>query len=174
MAWIRVDQSLGNHRKTRHLARELGVERPTAIGHLVLLWSWALDNAPNGVLTGIDPQDIADAAGANRGSTTSSVSFLDALVTTGFVDKRGHGTGRRTHYQIHDWNEYAGKLLEERAANRERMRRARAGLRNEENEENETKENVLPLPCPPKRGTAPRQKNNKPLSGKYRDKVIHG
>ena len=124
MAWIPVDQSLVGHRKTLRLARELGVSQTTAIGHLIRFWLWCADNAPTGKLTGIDPQDIAYASGTNRGS----VNFFDALVTCGFVDKRGHGTDRPPDFQIHDWEQFGGKLWAERAKNRQRMKAARAVL----------------------------------------------
>jgi len=168
MAWIRVDQSLRHHRKLIAFANELGVETATATGHLVLLWLWCLDNAPTGILKRINGQQISTAC-AWSGNPND---LVNALLSAGFLDKCGRGG---ITLRIHDWYEYAGKLLETRAANRERMQRARAGatVRNG-TVRNETKENVLPPPCPPKRGTAPRQKNNKPLSGKYRDKVIHG
>ena len=64
MAWIEVHQSLPSHRKTSKLMRELGVKtRAQAVGHLVMLWLWALDNAPTGNLRELDPDDVADAAG---------------------------------------------------------------------------------------------------------------
>jgi hypothetical protein len=177
MAWIRVDQSLGHHRKTRRLARELGIDRAAAVGHLVLLWSWALDNAPGGILTGIDAQDIADAAqyhandtGENRGSVT----FLEALVAGGFVDRRGHGKGRPAEYRIHDWYEYAGRLCETRAANRERMRLARAGATKSTKSRVENEDNDLPPYSPPKGGRRRKRRDpDEPLSGRFREQVKH-
>ena len=43
-----------------------------------------------------------------------------ALRTSGFVDADG---------RLHDWGDYTGRLIDQRAANRERQRRRRARLR---------------------------------------------
>src|SRR4030065_242408 len=119
-AWIRVDQSLRHHRKLLTLANELGVETAAATGHLVLLWLWCLDNAPTGILKRINGQQISTACAW----TGDPNELVTALLSAGFLDKCGRGG---ISLRIHDWYEYAGKLLEARAANRERMRRARAG-----------------------------------------------
>jgi hypothetical protein len=42
---------LAQHPKTRKLARLLGVSIPTALGHLHLLWHFALKYAQDGDLT---------------------------------------------------------------------------------------------------------------------------
>jgi hypothetical protein len=113
MAWIESHQSLLNHRKTGRLARALGISKITAIGHLHVFWWWCLDNAPDGNLTGIDAEDIAEGAGWEG----DPAEFIKALHFAGFLDD-GEG--------VHDWYEYAGKLIEGRKANAERMRRKRA------------------------------------------------
>ena len=139
MAWLPVDQSLGHHRKTRQLARALGVERPTAVGYLVFLWSWALDNAPDGVLTGIPAEDLCDAACRNcqKGEEKcSGANFIKALVKTGFLDRKGQG-GRGLY--IHDWEQYGGKLCEARAKHRDRMRQSRELIRVEESRVEESR-----------------------------------
>ena len=121
MAWIEVHQSLPTHRKTRRLARELklnGKDFPKAVGHLVMLWLWAIDNAPSGDLSGIDPYDVADAAEW----AGDPAKFVDALIKSGFVDEDMH---------IHDWDMYIGKLIDRREANAQRNREARAKKRAE-------------------------------------------
>src|SRR5689334_20552318 len=118
MAWIEVHQAVATHRKTRRLAQLLGVRRAVAVGHLVCFWLWALDNAPDGNLENVDPADIKSAADWPR----SAELFINALVGAGFVDRGSHGESP----QIHDWHDYAGRLLAKRAANAERMRLARS------------------------------------------------
>ena len=60
MAWIEVHQALRGHRKTLALRRQLGMESDAqAIGHLVCLWLWTLDNAPDGDLSEMDDATIA-------------------------------------------------------------------------------------------------------------------
>lgn len=167
MAWIRVDQSLRHHRKLIAFGNELGIETAAATGHLVLLWLWCLDNAPTGILKRINGQHIATACAW----TGDPNELVNALLSAGFLDKCGRGG---ISLRIHDWYEYAGKLLETRAANRERMKRARAGAtERNDTKRNGTKENDLTPYSPPKRGTARRRKNDGPLSGKHREKVQH-
>lgn len=116
MAWIRSYQELARHPKTLHLARLLGRGIPDAIGRLHLLWWWALDYAEDGDLAPWEVSEIAQVAlwGKNPGK------FVEALHRAGFLDLQDG------HYRIHDWMDYAGRLVERRVANRENMRRTRA------------------------------------------------
>ena len=116
MAWIESHQELARHPKTKRLARATGITTPAAIGHLHLLWWWALDYAQSGELTGYTDDDIADAACWDG----DPVIFTEALVEAGFIDRDEDAL------HIHDWQDYAGRLLDKREQNRERMKRARA------------------------------------------------
>lgn len=119
MAWVESHQSLGRHPKTRKMARLLEIDTVTAIGHLHLLWWWALDYAEDGDLSEFDAADIA--VGAEW--TGDPDVFVEALRECG----TGGGNGFLTEsMQIHDWHDYAGKLVERRRANRRRMREARS------------------------------------------------
>ena len=51
MAWIKSQQVLREHPKLKRLARRLEVSVPAALGHLHMLWWWALDYAQDGDLT---------------------------------------------------------------------------------------------------------------------------
>lgn len=82
------------------------------MGHLHGLWFWALDFAQDGDIGRYDPEEIADAVLWDG----NAQGFMDALVSSDFADKTSDGI------KIHDWNEYAGKLLERRAADRLRKR----------------------------------------------------
>lgn len=110
--WIRVEQTLGTHRKTRRLARALGVPRVQAVGHLVCLWSYALAHAADGDLRDHEPEDIADGALWDG----EPEQLVDALLEVGLLDRGEHGL------TIHDWQEYAVGLRE---AQRKRVYRAR-------------------------------------------------
>ena len=171
MAWLPVDQSLRTHRKTLALASKLGVTAPTAVGHLVFLWLWALDNVPaTGDLNGIDPQQLTSAMCFSTNKKHDANEVLEALISSGFIDRRGRA---RICLRIHDWEYYGGKMCEARAAHRDRMRRARARLEESRGEEKRVEKSITPC-SPPKRGTARRRKNDDgPLSGKHRDKVNH-
>jgi hypothetical protein len=104
------------HRKTFELAAQLGLEDTYAAAHVIRLWSWALDNAPDGDLSNLSPRAVAYGAGWHG----AAEAFIRALTEAGWLDD-----GR----QIHDWDEYAGRLVERREANAERMRHARAARR---------------------------------------------
>ncbi len=117
MAWIESHQELGTHPKLHKLARVLHMGKPCAIGHLHYLWWWAVDYAPDGDLSRFEPLDIA-IGGEWEGEPQV---FIDALVRCGFLDETGD-----SGLFIHDWDSYAGKLIDRRERNAERMREARA------------------------------------------------
>lgn len=116
MAWIESHQSLLHHWKTARLSRALGISKVTAIGHLHAFWWWCLDNAPDGRLTGMEPADIADGA-CWEGDPEE---FIRALEYSEFLDREGDSL------IVHDWFDYAGRLIAKRQANAVRMRQARA------------------------------------------------
>ena len=116
MAWIELHQSLWTHRKTVILAATLGINELYAAAHMSKLWTWALDNAQNGDLTGLPNKVIAFGAGW----TGDENAFVDALVSSGWVDRDGGSMS------LHDWYDYAGRLIDKKNANKERMRNARA------------------------------------------------
>src|SRR5260221_11352973 len=117
MAYIESHQTLGRHPKTRKLTRLLGVNVPQAVGHLHLLWHWALDYAEDGSLARYESPDIAEAVmweGEPR-------KFIDAMISAGFLDVDEDG-----NLHIHDWLDYSGRLIEKRRENAARMRTSRA------------------------------------------------
>src|SRR6266576_1165546 len=115
MAWIESHQALGRHPKTQQLATLLKVNLPTAIGHLHYFWWWSLDFAPTGSIPNPTPAIIAHAA-EWKGDPER---FWLAMIQAGFIDVN------EEQVTIHDWLDYAGRLVEKRAANRERQRRHR-------------------------------------------------
>jgi hypothetical protein len=104
--WIESHTTVGAHPKTRKLGRRLGINVPQAVGHLHLLWHWAVDYAQDGDLTRHDAEDIA--LGAQWDGEPDI--FLEALSDAGWID--ADDSGRR----IHDWHDFAGKLIEAREA----------------------------------------------------------
>ena len=126
LAWIEVHQTLPNHRKTLAAAAILDISPVQMIGHLICLWLWALDNAPDGVMY--------TSRNALRNKMVATVSqwdgdpdaFVDALVESGFLDERDDAL------ELHDWYDYAGKLMETRKANRERQRLYRESKKQQE------------------------------------------
>lgn len=120
MAWIESHQELGRHPKTKKLARLLGASCATTVGHLHFLWWWALDFAQDGDLSRYDAQEIAEGACWDGEGDRGADFFLDQLIGAGFVDKDGD------RLTLHDWDEYAGRLIERRKKDRERKRVARS------------------------------------------------
>jgi len=115
MAWIESHQGLPKHPKTKKLMRRLKVSAPVIIGHLHMLWWWAMDFAQDGEITHYDEFDIADACEWNE----DAAEFYSALIEAGFVDCIGE------QRFIHDWYDYAGKLIEIRKKDAERKRNSR-------------------------------------------------
>ena len=119
MAWIESNQEVGRHPKTNKLARLLGVSRPTVVGHLHYLWWWALDFAQDGILSKYDGDDVAEAMEWEGDSGV----LLAAMVESGYLDETENGL------MIHDWGDYAGKLMERREKDRARKKKAAEKLR---------------------------------------------
>lgn len=119
MAWIESHQELARHPKTRKLSRKLGITIPAAIGHLHMLWWWAIDYAQDGDLSNFEPDDIADALDWPNDAD----QLINALIDSGFIDRIGDEKGALV---VHDWFDYAGRLVDKRVQNRERKRKSRA------------------------------------------------
>jgi hypothetical protein len=115
MAWIELHQAVWTHRKTFAMADLLDIRETYAAAHVMRLWTWALDNAPDGCLPN-SPRIIARSADWDG----SPDQFIEALVDAGWVDRVDDS------YHLHDWADYAGRLIDRRVANTERMRTARA------------------------------------------------
>lgn len=63
MAWISVYQQLRDHRKTRKLANNLNIPKPLAVGYLIFIWLWAVDNVDSeGTIIEASEKDIEEAA----------------------------------------------------------------------------------------------------------------
>lgn len=122
MAWIESHQTLLNHPKTRRAARLLDIQRVHLVGHLHALWWWAMDYAPSGSLAGFDPADIADVMEWEGDPN----ALVDALVTCGIGDGAGFlELDDAGELAIHDWDAYAGKLIDKRTRDAARKRSER-------------------------------------------------
>jgi hypothetical protein len=109
MSWIEVHDNLREHFKTYALAEALNIEQYAAVGLVVSLWTWAVDHAQDGDLGKYPLAAIASACMWRKKPEV----LLAALQESGFI----------THdLMIHDWECYAGKLIEQREIQREQSR----------------------------------------------------
>lgn len=116
MAWLQIDQTIRDHHKIIDAADELDTSAAHVTGCLVLLWLWAIDNAPDGCLAGISDAAIVRAAQWDGEKSR----FIEALKDVGLLDQTEEGL------QIHNWQDRAGNLIDRRKADAERKRRERA------------------------------------------------
>jgi hypothetical protein len=106
--YLKVHTDLFEHEKTLLVAEMLKTKTLYVGAHLVSLWTWAICNRVDGKLEGMTPGQIALAAKWEG----DSGKFLSALQTAKYID---------SDLSLHNWNKYAGKLIQWRTANKNRM-----------------------------------------------------
>lgn len=101
MAWVSVhDNVIGG--KLRELASEIGSTREEALGILVSLWLWGLNNAnKDGRLRVSERDDILDAFSRKLASKLEPVNIVGALIKTQWIDELDPG-----EFYIHDWSQW--------------------------------------------------------------------
>ena len=119
MAWIKVQDTLPDHRKVVGAAASLKMDKDAFVGKLVRLWLWVLSQREDGCLREADAETVADVM-RYRGKPAK---LMAALLGAGLLDVTEGG------YMIHDWQESVGALLtrreEQRARTRERVKKHR-------------------------------------------------
>lgn len=120
--YLPVDVELLGHPKLMRLAGALNVTQPEAMWHLLHLWRWAMQYAPDGDLTGSTPMEIAIAAQWLNGDVERFVDVLasDLWRGSGFIDRERNGS-----VTLHDWSDGGGKLDKKREQGRLRQKRYR-------------------------------------------------
>lgn len=99
LPWIAVDSKLPSHRKLRVLRKGLGIGLHEAIGVLVTIWLWALEDATHdGRITDANSKDLAESI-RWRGDPDL---LLTTLKNAGLVHTDAQGI------LIHDWPEHQG------------------------------------------------------------------
>ena len=142
--WIQVYSNLPQHPKTTKLADELGLASAAlnpnvlAVGLVVSLWTWAIQNAYNVDLSGCSQRAIAEACLWKKKPET----LVKALQKAGFLD---------ADMKLHDWEEYACLLVEQeenrRAKTRDRVKRYRDKKAADGNAPCNAPCNVTDTPC---------------------------
>lgn len=120
--WIQVYSNLPQHKKTSRLAEELKISSAVvdpnmvAVGILIGLWTWAIQNAYDGDLSECSARTIANACQWKKKPET----LVAALKKTGWLD---------ADMRLHDWEEYAVLLIDQeenrKAKTRDRVNRYR-------------------------------------------------
>lgn len=155
MAWIELHQTLPAHRKIMKLRRILKIKTPQAVGHVAMLWLWSIDNAPDGDLSRVDIEDIAEACEWSR----SAATFVSAMKEAGLIDG---------DMKIHDWDEYTGQLMEKREDRRKKDRerqaryRAKKAAQHAAQKGQETPPAPPPPPDPPEPSEPPQEPPQRP------------
>lgn len=125
MAWITVDQKLIGG-KLRDFAKRSGISQNEAVGVLIRLWLWGLDNADeNGRIIAADHEDIEEAIRpgfleTDRGAISKIVTNL---VECGWIDRE---KGCLYLHDWIDWRSFYNSYEEKKAKHAERMRNYRA------------------------------------------------
>lgn len=151
--WIESHADLRNHPKLKSTADELGISTAQLCGHLHFLWHWCIDYQEDGDVTRYSPEIIASAAGWSGDGN----QFVTALTNGYWLDSGPKRT-------IHNWDEYAGRLLKRRADIRANVARFREKQRgNQDTVPNRTqpyrtKEEIHP-PNPPEGGESFKSSN---------------
>lgn len=134
MAWISVhEQVIGG--KLRNLAKEIGCSQNEALGMLVRLWLWGINNASKeGRIEGADKIDMSEILNIGIDKRYDSLKVVDALIETGWIDME-------EGLYIHDWEEWQEqwyKALDVRQKDAARKREERSKRRKATNNANIT------------------------------------
>jgi len=146
LAWISVHDHVEGG-KLRGLAKEVGCSQKEALGILISLWLWGLNNADRtGRLKSCDKSDVAEELSKGLSDGLNPEDIVISLIEQEWIDEEEDGT-----LYLHDWDiwqEQWYKFLstKEYDAKRKREARARKKAEIQEDEEplEEKKDNIPP------------------------------
>ncbi len=115
--WFEFHTSLPRHPKTDRLMDVAGIGRATVVGHVAMAIAWAVDFTEDGI---IEPARLPALARAADWAGDPA-SFASAMTEAGWLDPHSAG------WRMHDWDEYVGRLMEQRRKAREKKARQRSG-----------------------------------------------
>ncbi|MBD5504625.1 MAG: hypothetical protein HDR09_13085 [Lachnospiraceae bacterium] len=126
MAWISVDQKLIGG-KLRSLYKAVGCSQNEAIGILVSLWLWGIDNAEmDGLMVSADRDDIKQSFQVGLAKELDGDVVVDCLIDTGWIDEIDG------QLYLHDWGawrSYYNRYVKDKKGNCERQARYKARQR---------------------------------------------
>lgn len=172
MAWISVHDHVEGG-KLRELAKEIGCSKKEALGILVSLWLWGLNNADRtGKLRSCDKNDVAEEVTKGISDGLDSHRIVDNLIRQHWIDEDEDGL-----LYLHDWDvwqEQWYKFLSTKEYDAERKRRERARKKAEaQKTENlpESPQESPPDNPPDKPQKAKKPAKKKPVKKQYADFV---
>lgn len=132
LAWISVhDHVVGG--KLRGLAKDIGCSQKEALGILVSLWLWGLNNADRtGALKSCDRDDVADELSKGLSEGLNPTSIVESLVEQNWIDEE---SGILYLHDWDSWQEQWYKFLSTKEYDAKRKREARAKKKIEESAE---------------------------------------
>lgn len=140
LAWISVHDHVDGG-KLREIAKEIGCSKKEALGILVSLWLWGLNNADRtGKLRSCDKSDVAEEVSKGISAELDPYSIVDSLICQNWIDEEDDGS-----LYLHDWDvwqEQWYKFLSTKEYDAERKRKERA--RKKAETQKEEKEENLP------------------------------
>jgi hypothetical protein len=166
MAWISVHEQVTGM-KLRELSKSIGCSQKEALGILITLWLWGINNATKeGELKGSDKSDIKDALSTGLSDGLSSDKIVDCLIEKQWIDIVDN------KYVLHDWDiwqEQWYKALDRRVYDAQRKREERKqkdGKNPQENpmdspQENPAQPSPSPSPSPSPKPNRKPQPDNK-------------
>lgn len=169
---IRLSIGFLDHPKTIKIQRMLGSD---GVLSLVRLWVFAAQYKPDGVLSGMDADDIEIASKWNG----MQGALLTALLTHKWVDEKTDENGLKT-YLLHDWEDHQGYVCHSKDRSRQAKRAAETRWKNKDKcspnadsiegamlkdaKRNAPSPNPYPLPSP-----EPKDKKKKDIPPKIED-----
>ena len=141
MAWISVDQKLIGG-KLRSLYKSIGCSQNEAMGILVFLWLWGIDNAGmDGLIVSADRSDIADVLKPGLAPGLDAETVVESLIQNHWIDEVD---GELYFHDWSEWRSYYNKYIKDKKSNAERQAKFKARKRQEaeENAENNVTDDV--------------------------------
>lgn len=139
MAWISVDQKLIGG-KLRTLYKEIGCSRNEALGILITLWLWGIDNTDmDGLIPSADKSDIAEVIRPGISEDLDPEEVAGKLIECGWIDQQD---GNLYLHDWGDWRAYYNRYVKDKKSNAERQARYKDRHRNIENGGGNVTDNV--------------------------------
>lgn len=113
MAWISVDQKLIGG-KLRSLYKSIGCSQNEAMGILVFLWLWGIDNAGmDGLIVSADRSDIADVLKPGLAPGLDAETVVEILIQNRWIDEVD---GELYFHDWSEWRSYYNKYIKDKRA----------------------------------------------------------